>query len=233
MSDQITPAEISSFNQRVAGKFVFEQVYCNVNSMVEFILACSDEGHVTPFSWDDVENRTVETVDENQVRFIVETCGSTKDEEINEYLAHFYHIDSDGDDEAEPFLTVTLEDILMARNQEVIELDRIEEAWEVYDFMVERLANQPSFIETFTFLSEHDDVNKTEETNEAYEWWAVSRWLYDLLKEKNEIVLDAGSCYVWGRGSSGQAIKIDGIIERILAERNYLYGQINASRYAD
>lgn len=70
--------------------------------------------------------------------------------------------------------------------------------------------------------------NLETEPQEIYEWWAVSEYLYDNLKEKGYPVCDAGSCYVWGRTTSGQAILLDYVITLICAEMEILEGQTNS-----
>lgn len=63
-----------------------------------------------------------------------------------------------------------------------------------------------------------DDVQNMydEETDsyaEVFEWWAVSDWFGEKLKEKGEVVIDTvwGKTY-WGRCTTGQAICLDGVI---------------------
>lgn len=67
-----------------------------------------------------------------------------------------------------------------------------------------------------------------QEPQEVYEWWAVSKWLFDKLSECNQPVLDAGSCYVWGRCTTGQAILLDVVITNICADMGILDGQENS-----
>jgi len=63
---------------------------------------------------------------------------------------------------------------------------------------------------------------------DIYEWWAVSQWLYEKLRDLGYPVLDAGSCYVWGRCTTGQAILLDYAITKICAEMGILEGQENS-----
>ena len=51
--------------------------------------------------------------------------------------------------------------------------------------------------------------------DEVFEWWLVSPYLADELKEQGEIVIDALGCYWWGRTTSGQAIYMDSAIQKI------------------
>jgi len=57
-----------------------------------------------------------------------------------------------------------------------------------------------------------------EDRQEIFEWWFVSQWLYEQLREADEPVIDSEYGYLWGRTCSGQAISLDGVIERIYAK---------------
>ena len=65
------------------------------------------------------------------------------------------------------------------------------------------------------------------EAQEVYQWFIIDNWIFDKLKERGEVVYDAGSCCVWGRGCCGQAILLDGIIVDIALELEILEGQRN------
>ena len=54
-----------------------------------------------------------------------------------------------------------------------------------------------------------------EDRQEIYEWWFVSPWLYERLKEAGEPVLDSNYGCIWGRTCTGQAISLDAVIEKI------------------
>jgi hypothetical protein len=73
-----------------------------------------------------------------------------------------------------------------------------------------------------------EESTEESEPSEIFEWWAVSEFLYRKLKEQGYCVLDAGSCYVWGRCTTGQAILLDGVITRICADMGILEGQSNS-----
>lgn len=47
------------------------------------------------------------------------------------------------------------------------------------------------------------------------EWWLVTPWLAERLKEQGEIIIDELGCCWWGRLTSGQAIYMDGVIQEI------------------
>ena len=60
---------------------------------------------------------------------------------------------------------------------------------------------------------------------EIYEWWIVSRFLYEKLKDKGEPILQWGNNYYWGRGCTGQAILLDDVISEICKDMEILDGQ--------
>lgn len=69
------------------------------------------------------------------------------------------------------------------------------------------------------------DEQPDTEAQEIYEWYLVSEYLADLLKDKNEpVIITYNSCY-WGRCCSGQAIKLDGVITDICSDIEILDGQ--------
>lgn len=53
----------SNTNQKIKEKFVSQNVYMNVDSMVNYILKKSFEDRNAPFSWDDIENMHVDNSD--------------------------------------------------------------------------------------------------------------------------------------------------------------------------
>lgn len=71
------------------------------------------------------------------------------------------------------------------------------------------------------------DCEYTTEPQEIYEWWAITRYLYDKLLAKGEPVCDTGSTYVWGRTTTGQAILLDGVISEICSDMEILQGMQN------
>lgn len=66
-----------------------------------------------------------------------------------------------------------------------------------------------------------DDVDISIETDERdiFEHWIVSDWLARQLESHGEVVeMDFHGLTVWGRSTTGQAILLDGVIERIYVE---------------
>ena len=60
---------------------------------------------------------------------------------------------------------------------------------------------------------------------DVYEWWIVSGWLCENLKEQGEVVISDQN--IWGRCTTGQAILLDGVISRICEDLQILEGQSN------
>lgn len=53
---------------------------------------------------------------------------------------------------------------------------------------------------------------------EIIEWWLVTWWLAERLREQGEVVIQEYDCYWWGRQTSGQAIVHDHVIKTICEE---------------
>lgn len=50
---------------------------------------------------------------------------------------------------------------------------------------------------------------------EVLEWWLVSDWLADKLRERDEVVVEDYGCRWRGRTTSGQAVYMDWVIAEI------------------
>lgn len=64
-----------------------------------------------------------------------------------------------------------------------------------------------------------------ERPQEVFEWWRVTNYLYEKLRNKGEVVLEGPNGYYWGRCCTGQAILLDGVISQICADNEILEGQ--------
>ena len=60
-----------------------------------------------------------------------------------------------------------------------------------------------------------DRIANTEEYDEVFEWWLVTPYIAELLKGNGEIILADYDCYWWGRTTSGQALWMDYVIQKI------------------
>lgn len=58
---------------------------------------------------------------------------------------------------------------------------------------------------------------------EIYEYWLVSPYLGERLKELGEAVLERFGAWVWGRTCTGQAIALDGVMEKIVCKKGGRY----------
>ena len=60
-----------------------------------------------------------------------------------------------------------------------------------------------------------EELQNFDENSEIMEWWLVTPYMAELLKEKGEVILSDYDCYWWGRATSGQALYMDGVIQEI------------------
>lgn len=60
-----------------------------------------------------------------------------------------------------------------------------------------------------------NDLGFEPQPQEIYEWWAVTSWLADQLKQFSQPVLSNDFGDWWGRTCTGQAIILDGIMQKI------------------
>lgn len=63
---------------------------------------------------------------------------------------------------------------------------------------------------------EYSSAEDCERIQEIYEWWVVSNYMLRKLKELGEPVLSNDYGNWWGRTGTGQAIKLDCTIDKIL-----------------
>ena len=60
-----------------------------------------------------------------------------------------------------------------------------------------------------------DKIENSEELDEVYEWWLVTPYMAELLKEKGEVIFEDYDCCWWGRTTYGQALYMDWVIQEI------------------
>jgi len=103
---------------------------------------------------------------------------------------------------------------------------------DLYDQITDETSNEDKDIIEAKREKIEDEIKELEdlesETQEVFEWWAVSNYLFDKLREMGYVVIDTGSCKVWGRTTTGQAILLDYVITKICAEMEILEGQANS-----
>lgn len=68
-------------------------------------------------------------------------------------------------------------------------------------------------------------VEACDSESEVYEHWIVSTWFGNELAKRGESVEELFGITIWGRCTTGQAIYMDGIIERIASDMEILPGQ--------
>ena len=76
-------------------------------------------------------------------------------------------------------------------------------------------------IEGKEITAEDLDDFRYDNPKEIYEWYLVSDWLIDRLREINEPVIDNDYGEYWGRCCTGQAIYLDFVIQEIAYEYSY------------
>ena len=70
--------------------------------------------------------------------------------------------------------------------------------------------------------------------DEVFEWWLVSPYLAQELKQQGEVIIDALGCHWWGRQSSGQAIYMDAAIQEIAGRKTRVaYCQNKTANWRD
>ena len=60
-----------------------------------------------------------------------------------------------------------------------------------------------------------DKIENSNELDEVFEWWLVTPFMADMLKNNGEVILAAYDCYWWGRQTSGQGLYMDWVIQEI------------------
>jgi hypothetical protein len=63
-----------------------------------------------------------------------------------------------------------------------------------------------------------DAVRENADAAEPYEWWRVTGWLCRELSDIGEVVIDNSYGYWWGRCTTGQALIMDGVLQKIAAK---------------
>ena len=60
-----------------------------------------------------------------------------------------------------------------------------------------------------------EDTDNFDEDTDVLEWWLVTPFMADMLKNNGEVILAAYDCYWWGRQTSGQGLSMDWVIQEI------------------
>lgn len=127
------------------------------------------------------------------------------------------------DDREAPFSWDDVENYYVDNSEEIEKLqeqvDKLEELDELTEEQEKQLEDLNDKIEELE--------NEQEEPNEVYEWWSVTDWFADKLKEKGKVVVSDGWNSYWGRCTTGQAILLDGVISEIAEDMKILEGMEN------
>lgn len=225
---EVTPEKAEINIQREAGNLVGAEVYANVGALMEFCIKHVCDGH-------DDDN----PISEDDLDFTIDTS-SMDDEELNRYLdENFGESWDDVTGETWPKEN-TKEEIKAARShitensERQTRIDFGEGPVKDWDeetlcrFIEEQMGDSWSDIVGHRFPGTEIPEEETDQVKEyirekadqreVYEWWAVSDWLGRKLKELGHIVIDLGQLTVWGREGTGQAILMDGDIQKITLE---------------
>lgn len=77
------------------------------------------------------------------------------------------------------------------------------------------LKNQSTVIEEMIRVNLISEEYLYPFADDVMEWWLIDSWLAERLKAQGEVIIEEYGCYWWGRQSSGQAIYMDHVIQRI------------------
>lgn len=188
----------SSEMQRVARDFVEGNVYCNIGALMEYAIQKSVEDNYAPVHYEEIP-------------FQVDP-GDWNATQLKEYISDNF--------------SMTWEEVTgepWEKDEETAEIDPETDEPQVLHFTVaddeERYEDE--------IEKARDCIRDNAEQREVYEWWAVSQWLAERLKERGYIVVDemGAGLYVWGRETTGQAIYMDYAIQEITNQWRALRGE--------
>lgn len=123
------------------------------------------------------------------------------------------------------------------------EIEKLEGIIELFESKVEDLEERRKDQKlSKAFKKLKDFIIKKEEEKEAlesengdfkdvFEWWLVSDFLMDKLKEKNQIYITFEDDIWYGRQQTGQVMYSDSIIKEIAYELGIFYGQERYGEY--
>ena len=86
-------------------------------------------------------------------------------------------------------------------------------------------------LQSYSDAEDWEDLCRIEgiepDPDEIYEHWVVDDFLYEKLEQQGESVGELFNLRIWGRGCTGQVIKLDSVIQQIAADMEILAGQAN------
>lgn len=192
----------SAKNQRILDKFIDREVYCCMTSEVEYMLSKVWDGDDNnPFDEDDLD------------AMYTPCCSDCHSTYGFEEIPILELKDEDFETDGECFYCPVC-GCLYATVDEAKECCAFEET--VYKCQ-----------DCGKILSQEELENLDTAPVEVYEWWAVSRWFGEKLKEQGCVVIDSCGKSYWGREATGQSISLDGCIVNIAKDLQILDGMEN------
>lgn len=160
-------------------------------------------------------------IKEDFIRREVKACVTT---EVDYILSKSY-----GDSSA-PYTWDDIENYYIDNSEEIEELsEQLEELEEQLEELQENKKDSSIIEKLKKQIKELEErkaeLEEEESPADIYEWWIVSGWLGDKLKEKGEYIIERWGAAIWGRCTTGQAISLDGVISRICSDLEILEGQ--------
>lgn len=191
--------EWSGKNQDIIDKLVYREVYCCMTSEMEYMLSNIERDEDNPFDEDDLWRTWVHHCP---------NCGLDEDFEVLE-LKSIYDEELKTDDNTYecPICGLEYGDSHDAK-------ECCGEDTEVYRCSCGKILNQ----------DEYDELIRPAE---IYEWWAVSHWFGEKLREQEQVVIESWGKSYWGRCSTGQSISLDDCIVNIAKDMKILDGMDN------
>lgn len=81
--------------------------------------------------------------------------------------------------------------------------------------LINQLMYDEKYCEDFSDFYGQDEKGNVKD---IYEYWSVSQWLAEKLREKGELVTEFFDLNVWGRQTCGQLISMDSVIQDIVQD---------------
>lgn len=192
----------SNKNQSIKGKFVNREVIENINLAVEDLIKAHQLD--SDLGFDIYEHLQWYYTASDGEQYTQEEAEEKADELENEIFKI--------DDILERYVDIQDDENINSLTERSIlnKLNKLEELKEQKEAFKDELENADF-----------------EEITEIYEYWSVSSWLADKLKEKGQIIINECGFCIWGRQTTGQAILLDYVISQICEDLEILEGQKN------
>lgn len=198
--------------QRECGELVSKEVHCCVSMEINYILKKSWEDSDALYSWEDVENLYIYKVELSDGWVTLsegekEDLLNEKKDDLMWFESDIEEISDEIDDMENEFDDLDMIEVRTPEEEGVWgrlrkKIDLKEE--ELRD-LEDQLCDIESDIETL------EDAES--EQQEIYEWWMVDSMLASNLSDMGHPILDGN---IWGRCTTGQAIKMDYAIREIV-----------------